>query len=261
MARSFHLHASGIKSAPAGPRVNTPDRTSYVRPSFHPQDARVALVHASNATAALDAAFPWLDVMDFGQLARALRRARHDAPGPAAPLCRVPRHIAPLVEGFCRTYHRPAVHTWNCTHLPCAVLQPAGAGSTQAQEVDCVVARSFRYRCRMHRSLAALRRGVPVVMDGRFTVDPDTFYAHLGAFRTPAAAWLFHLAGESLETHPAAGDPAVLARFNWTLGYDRRIFDEATATFLRGPLERFLSPLPTLDGAPPGSGVSHAAAS
>ena len=229
-----------------------------MRPSFHPQDARVALVPASNAMAPLDAEFPWLDVMDFGQLARALRRVRHDASGPVTPLCRVPRHIAPLVEGFCHTYHRPAVHTWNCTHLPCAVLQPASVADTQPQEVDCVVARSFRYRCRMHRSLAALRRGIPIVMDGRFTVDPVTFYEQLDAFRTPEAAWLFHFVGESLETHPAADDPTVLARFNWTLGYDRRVFDEATSTFLRGPLERFLSPLPTIDGASPAIGFHNA---
>ena len=102
--------------------------------------------------------------------------------------------------------------------------------------VDCVRAKAFRYRCRLHGTLAALRKGVPVVMDGRFSVDIPVFYSELDRFRTPSGPWLYHFLGESLASHPAAGSASVLAQYNWTMGYDRRIFDEPSFTFFHGPV-------------------------
>ena len=115
------------------------------------------------------AAFPWLNVIDFGAMAHTLRHAR--AGQHPVELCRTPPAMASLVSGFCMSYHRPAVYAWNCTHLPCAVLRHAASATA-----DCTVARAFRYRCRFHATLAAMRPGVAVVMDGRFTVDAAAFY-------------------------------------------------------------------------------------
>ena len=115
------------------------------------------------------AAFPWLNVIDFGAMAHTLRHAR--AGQHPVELCRTPPAMASLVSGFCMSYHRPAVYAWNCTHLPCAVLRHAASATA-----DCTVARAFRYRCRFHATLAAMRPGVAVVMDGRFTVDATAFY-------------------------------------------------------------------------------------
>jgi hypothetical protein len=79
-------------------------------------------------------AFPWLEVVHMGVMAKALRDARTRArTPPSLPLCRVPPMVAFLVEGFCHTAQHPGVSLWNCTHLPCALLRgprpPAGHSS------------------------------------------------------------------------------------------------------------------------------------
>lgn len=185
--------------------------------------------------------FPLVDYIDMGEIARVLRRTKTTS---QAALCEVPRRLDKLVAGFCQTYWRAGVHAWNCTHLPCALLT-----SATPTPFSCVVARSFHYQCRQHKTLVAAisestatAAAKSVVFDGRFRVDAtffDALSSLLNGDSRRSSAWLYEFSGESLAVHPFAGEADLLRRFNWTIGYDKSVFNEQSVYFLEGAMSNY----------------------
>ena len=232
--RSFHRHDSGIKSQGNTARVNIDGRTAYARPGFHHLDGGNFLKDPQH-------------FLDFRDIAAILRKK-----GPQ-DLCPVPVPLLPLVLGFCHPGEafREGVYAWNCTHLPCEVLQ-----QQRPKGIQCS-SRSILYACKRHTTFASLfedhHHGFGIRFDGRFRVAPSFFEAlEVMAGRRSDSPWIYTFLGESLGNHPEAGDPSILARFNWTVGYQPGTFNEQIVPFLNATLADFVNPPPRLEhkGAP-----------
>ena len=71
-----------------------------------------------------------------------------------------------------------------------------------------------------------------MVFDGRLGTGHGPL-EQLNRLRRPESVWLFHFAGESLVNYPSAGSRETLRYFNWTVGYNRGIYDESVNFWLR----------------------------